>query len=68
MTLNEQIVEIRYQPNAKVLDWRGRWAETMAAKLELPHWRIVDNRLDIHDKDEDRHCFISFRNAGFVAV
>jgi hypothetical protein len=36
--------------------------------MELPHWRIDDNRIDVFDnyETETLHAFISFKNAGFV--
>lgn len=64
--INEHIIEIRYKPNPKILDYRGTWAEMVSAHMELPEWRIVENRFDVFDKDYLRRAFISFRNAGLV--
>jgi hypothetical protein len=65
---NEHVVEIRYQPTARVLDHRGAWAETLSARLELPRWQIAENRLDVFEPKRTRACFLSFRNFGFVAL
>lgn len=63
---SQYVFEIRYQPNAKVLDNRGEWASAITAEMSLPHWLIVENRLDIFDEDETTRCFVGFRNSGFV--
>jgi hypothetical protein len=60
------VLEIRYQPNAKVLDHRGKWAESVAAQTSLPHWVIVDSRRDIFDEEQTTRCFVGFRNVGYV--
>ena len=64
----EFILEIRYQPNAKVLDHRGKWAEQIGAHMKLAHWVIVENRLDIFDAEQSCFAFLGFRNAGYKAV
>jgi hypothetical protein len=64
--INEQIVEIRYRPNAKVLDYRGTWAEMLAEHLSLTEWQIIENRFDVFDKDNSRLGFVSYKNAGFI--
>jgi hypothetical protein len=48
--LNEHVLEVRYKPNPKVLDYRGTWAESISDHMKLPEWRIVENRIDIYDK------------------
>ena len=65
--LNEQILEVRYKPNAKILDYRGSWAEAISEHMKLPQWRIIENRIDIYDDKNRDHAFVGFRNAGFVA-
>ncbi|MBZ5632015.1 MAG: hypothetical protein LAO55_02700 [Acidobacteriia bacterium] len=60
------VFEIRYKPNAKLLDCRGKSAESIAAHLGLPHWLIVENRLDVFDAEQTTRLFVSFRNAGYV--
>ncbi len=62
----ETILELRYRPNARILDYRGTWAEVISAHMDLPIWNIVENRVDIHTKDKSQHVFVSFRNAGVV--
>lgn len=65
---NEVIFEIRFKPNSKILDRRGQWAEAISAHLKLPHWQIVENRVDIYDDDETIHAFVGFRNGGLTAL
>ena len=66
LSLTEYITEIRYKPNAKVLDYRGTWAEKIKALTELPRWRITENRVDVFTDDDTARAFVSFKNAGFV--
>lgn len=66
--VNEHVLEIRYKPNPKVLDHRGTWAEAISAHMELPHWRIVENRIDIFSEGEKIHAFVGFRNGGLSAL
>ncbi|HEX9666350.1 MAG TPA: hypothetical protein VGA95_07285 [Thermodesulfobacteriota bacterium] len=65
-TINEHIFEIRYKPNAKILDHRGVWAESLSKHLELSEWLIVENRVDVHDKENKLRVFVGFSNAGCV--
>lgn len=66
--LTEHILEIRYRPNPKVLDLRGTWAESISKHMELEHWRIIENRVDLFDEDQSLHVFVGFRNAGCIAL
>ena len=65
--LNEHILEVRYKPNPKILDYRGSWAEAISDYMTLSEWRILENRIDIYDKENKDHAFVGFRNSGFVA-
>ena len=66
--LNEHILEIRYKPNPKILDYRGTWAEGISGHMGLKHWNIVQNRVDVYNEDSSLQAFVSFKNAGFVAL
>ncbi len=66
--LNEHVLEVRYKPNPKILDYRGSWAEAISNHMDLPEWRVLDNRIDIYSDTSKDHAFVGFRNAGFVAV
>ena len=35
--------------------------------MNLPEWRIIENRVDIFDEATEDHAFVGFRNAGYVA-
>jgi len=63
--INEHVFEIRYKPNSKILDYRGTWAEMISEHMQLSDWRILENRVDIHDKVGKNHAFVGFRNSGF---
>jgi len=65
---NECIFEIRYKPNAKLLDHRGIWAEEIAQHLRLEHWQIVENRIDVFSEDRNTHAFLGFRNGGLTLL
>lgn len=65
--LNEHILEVRYKPNPKILDYRGSWVEAISNHMELPKWGIVENRIDIYNEENREHVFVGFRNSGFVA-
>ncbi len=64
-TINEHVFEVRYKPNPKILDYRGTWAELISEHMKIPHWSIIENRVDIYDKNNQNHAFIGFRNSGF---
>lgn len=64
---NEHVLEIRYKPNPRVLDYRGTWAEQISEHLGLAQWRIIENRIDIFSENQVEHAFVGFRNAGFTA-
>lgn len=63
---NEHVLEVRYKPNPKILDHRGRWAEQISEHMSLRHWRIIENRIDIFSENEVEHAFVGFRNAGLI--
>jgi len=67
-TLSEHILELRFKPNPKILDYRGTWAEMVSQLMELPHWRIDENRIDVLNSYETDtfHAFVSFKNAGIT--
>ena len=65
-TISEHILEIRYAPNPKILDYRGTWAEMVSQLMGLKEWRITENRIDVFEIDESRRAFVSFKNAGVV--
>ena len=62
--LSEHILEIRFQPNPKVLDHRGAWAAAIAEEMELSKWTIIENRVDFRPANKSQHAFVSFRNFG----
>ena len=64
---SQNVLEVRFKPNARILDRRGDWVETLASKLDLPRWQIIDNRVDLFTEDRSLRAFISFRNFGYIA-
>lgn len=62
----EMILEIRYRANPKVLDYRGTWAEVLGKLMDVPNWRISQDRLDVYNDAKTLQAFASFRNAGVV--
>lgn len=64
--VNEHILELRYKPNPQILDYRGRFVESFSSYMNLSEWRISNNRVDIHSKDELIRAFVSIKNAGLV--
>jgi hypothetical protein len=65
-TINEHILEIRYKPNAHLLDFRGEPATSISQHMELTEWRIDENRVDVYSKDQAVRFFAAFRNSGAV--
>jgi hypothetical protein len=66
--INDHVVEIRYKANPRVLDHRGTWAEMVSEHMALPHWKIIENRIDIFTKDRELHAFVGFKNSGLTAL
>ena len=66
--ISEQILEVRFKPNARVLDRRGHWAEIIAQDMGLKNWKIVENRVDISSADSKIRAFVSFKNFGLVIL
>lgn len=62
--LNEQVLEIRYKPDARLLDHLGNWTTQLASQLGVSEWNVTHTRLDVFQKDDNQRAFISFRNAG----
>lgn len=66
ISVSEHILEIRYKPNPKILDYRGTWAELISKELSLSEWLILENRIDIFDKPKKETFFVGFRNSGYI--
>lgn len=71
MSINEKIaeyvVEIRFKPNAKVLDKRGEIASNLLSKL-LNQWSISSNQILLSSKENlDTKAVFSFKNVSFVS-
>jgi hypothetical protein len=64
--INEHVAEIRYKPNSRVLDNRGKLAASISEHMSLSEWRIDKNRVDVFNKEESIRFFVSFNNAGSV--
>ncbi|OGF56525.1 MAG: hypothetical protein A2452_07360 [Candidatus Firestonebacteria bacterium RIFOXYC2_FULL_39_67] len=64
--INSCVCEIRYKPNSKVLDYRGTWAEMISKHLQLPDWKIIENRLDVYDNKSMEQAFVGFRQMGMA--
>lgn len=65
---SEQIFEIRYSAIPQILDYRGQLARIFSAVMNLDHWRIDTNRVDIYNdlKVDTERVFISYKNAGGI--
>jgi len=63
---SKQVLQIRFQPIASVLDSRGKWAEALSSSLALRNWRIGKDRFDVYDLAKQSRVFVSHRNAGCV--
>jgi len=64
--MSEQLLEIRYRPNPRVIDFRGTWAQQISEYMNLSEWRIIQDRIDVNDKPELIRAFVGFRNAGLI--
>lgn len=66
-TITEYVIEIRFKPNAKVLDKRGEIATSLISKL-LDQWTISNNQISLTSKENtDVKAMFSFRNISFVS-
>jgi hypothetical protein len=65
---NEHIFEIRFAPNPRILDHRGKWAELLSTHMTLSEWQIDTNRLDVFSTDQKTRVFVGFRSAGMVLM
>lgn len=66
--LMENTVEIRFKANPKILDHRGDWASAISDHMNLEDWRVSDHQIDIYNKDETEHAFLSFKSCGYVTI
>lgn len=66
LVTNEHVLEIRYKPNPRVLDFRGTWALAISQLLNVSHWRIIENRIDIFSEDNAIRAFVGYRNSGII--
>lgn len=65
--LEKHAFEIRFRPNATIVDKRGSIAESCAGS-SLKNWSIKNNRVDFgNENDPSVSAFVSFKEAGFIA-
>ena len=57
---SDQVFEIRYRPNARILDRRGEWAVELSSQLKLPTWQVGPNRIDLSNSTSEHRAFVSF--------
>lgn len=66
-TLSKHLVEIRFTPNAPILDKRGETAEALSSTL-FNYWSISTNRIDFASKDKESiQAFLSYKNLGLLS-
>ena len=65
---NDCAFQLRYSPNARVLDHRGDWAMRLSKHLELSEWGIIDNRFDVYDKGRTIQATVEFNACGMFMV
>jgi hypothetical protein len=63
---NQFILEVRYNPNPRILDRRGQWAEELLNHLNLTQWQINENRIDVYTEKKDLRAFVSFKSMGMI--
>jgi len=65
--LSKHLVEIRFTPNARILDKRGETAEALSSTL-FNYWNISTNRIDFASKDKESiQAFFSYKNLGLLS-
>ena len=64
--LSEYVLEFRYKANPKVLNYRGTWAELLSKYMDVKHFFIAENRVDVFNDEQSIRIFVSFKNAGLV--
>jgi len=63
----KHLVEVRFKPNARILDKRGELAEALSTPL-FNYWNISTNRIDFLSKDNKTiQAFFSYKNLGLLA-
>lgn len=63
----EYVIEIRFKPNARVLDKRGEIATNLISSL-LNQWTISNNQILLTSKENpDTRAVFSFKNVSFVS-
>lgn len=65
-TISEHVMEVRYTPNPKLLDYVGAFADKLKELMGVYEWRTTSNRVDVYDKDNNLRVFVSFKNAGII--
>jgi hypothetical protein len=69
--VTEEILEVRYAPRGSFLSHAGDLADLIFDEGLFPHWEIDSNMIKFRDAataPKNLHAFISYRNAGIVAI
>jgi hypothetical protein len=67
-TSNEHVLEVRYKANARMVDRRGSWADSIAKHMRLRHWKIDTNVVNVFNPGATLRVFAGYRSAGLIAL
>jgi hypothetical protein len=48
------------------MDYRGRWAAQLSNAMNLPEWKVIENRLDVKNADSSISAFVGFKTLGLT--
>jgi len=66
------IMEVRYEPNAKIVDLRGQLLEKLTTLNFIPNatWELGDGMISLVDKPDDtmsKKCYIDFHRFSYIS-
>lgn len=66
-TIGKTIFEFRFDPIISFCDWKGTLAEYLISKFNFDGFRILENRIDLINPDNQNFLiFVGMQNAGVV--
>jgi hypothetical protein len=67
-SVSERILEVRFKPEPRIVDYRGSWVLDFTQALGLSKWQIAPDFINMADDSLKTRAFLGVRSLGFVAI
>jgi hypothetical protein len=63
---SEMILEIRYKPNMRIIDNRGRICQEIVSGANFDQWKVNESTVEFIDNKHNEKAYIGVNNMGYI--